>query len=59
MDNHLITRREGFAAELAAVWPRVSVNSLVLTQQISPLKVLWAEGALERPVVSVDAPNVE
>jgi hypothetical protein len=49
VNNHLVPRGEGFAAELAAVGPRVRVDPLVLTQQVPPLEVLRTERALERP----------
>jgi hypothetical protein len=49
VNDHLVACREGFAAKITAVGPRIRVNALVLPQQVATLKVLRAKGALEWP----------
>lgn len=49
MNDHFIPLCESFLAILTRIWPGVGVNALVFLEQISPLEVLWTEGALIRP----------
>ena len=49
MNHHLVTRRKGFAAKITAIRARIRVNTLMLPQQVPPLKVLGAKGTLEGP----------
>ena len=57
--HQFIPLREPLLAELARVGPRVRVDALVLSKEVSPLEVLGAVHALVRTLARVGATVVK
>ena len=59
VDDHLVPLDECLLTILAGVRPCSCVDALVLTLQVTTLKVFGAEGTLIRPLPCVHAPGVQ
>ena len=59
VNNHFVPCCECFPTEFTTIRPRVSVNSLMFTQQIPSLKVFGTKGALERSLVSMNTSDMK
>ena len=59
VDDHFVPGGEGFTTKLTTVWPRVCVDALVFSQQISSLKVLWTKCTLKGSLMRVNTSDME